>query len=548
MKTLLKLQFGNVYQRRAPGYTLQSRLYTNPCYFWDKELEEHASLGIEDALLEGYLLGRRPNALWLGLSQGAYRLTLTSFEPLRNHGPFTIQAAGQKLAEVRLNAGEVSQISCEVTVTGGVLKLEFIPRPAADFLLNALVVEGPEDATLRPVCASAPPVTLPSRAELQAKSQDDPRAALRRICDWLLAHRRSDGYLGDTDNNWYTASMPIRALLAGYDILGERAYLEACLMVLDTFVGEQLPNGAFCGVFRGKPTAALSSAEVEHIMEHARQPMSDIGSMVSALAIASHYAPSPHKERYLASVRHFCDHWALRFQEPSGAFTNGPWGKGWFTGIYSCATAIEAATFSLAYAISGQKHYMESAMRGIAFLLPDWQPSGRMIGRAPHWEVHNRQPFLLEPLHFGDQWYYDEGFITTARHCPDDALRTRIHEALRWRVYGEEGLLAALGNQVWWPIQDIWNNAKSIGMVQTLLYAQTHLGSSPTLDEAIAGMRRFLCTPEYARRLGIMADDRERPASVFGYQTWTGMDRQSAGFAGMTLAEMLKPGVLYLDT
>jgi hypothetical protein len=44
-----------------------------------------------------------------------------------------------------------------------------------------------------------------------------------------------------------------------------------------------------------------------------------------------------------------------------------------------------------------------------------------------------------------------------------------------------------------------------------------------------------------------MADDHERPASIYGYQTWTGMDRQAAGFAGMTLAEMLKPGVIYLD-
>jgi hypothetical protein len=60
-------------------------------------------------------------------------------------------------------------------------------------------------------------------------------------------------------------------------------------------------------------------------------------------------------------------------------------------------------------------------------------------------------------------------------------------------------------------------------------------------------MRRFLCTPEYARRLAIMADDRERPVDKYGYQTWTGMDRQSVGFAGMTLAEMIKPGVIYLD-
>ena len=36
--------------------------------------------------------------------------------------------------------------------------------------------------------------------------------------------------------------------------------------------------------------------------------------------------------------------------------------------------------------------------------------------------------------------------------------------------------------------------------------------------------------------------------NVNGFQTWSGMRMEATGFAGMTLAEMIKPGVLYLGS
>lgn len=503
---------------------------------------------MEDPLLEGYLRGARANELVIGLPDGAYRITLAAHDPAKAHGPFSVTADGTPLFEqVRTSPNAPWRGSADLRVRGGVLRLGFVPGPGADFIVNALEIQGPESAELRPVCASAPSVSVPSRAELPAAGEAEARQALRAVCDWLLEHRRGDGYLGDTDDNWYTASMPVRALLAGFDILGDTRYRDAALRVMDLFVGEQMPSGAFCGVYRGKPTAALSPAEVEHLAVHARQPMSDIGSVVCAVAVASRYADRARSAGYVDSLRKFCDGWAIRFQEPSGAFTDGPWGKDWLTTTYSCATAIEAAVFALAAAVTGDKAYARVAVKAIDYLLHDWREDGRMLGRAPHWEVHGRRPFVMETLYFGDLWYYDDGFITTARHCGDAAARARIEAGIGWRVFGEAGLLAALGGKAWWPIQDIWNNAKSVGMVQTLLYARAIGRREAELEGALASMRSFLCNPEYARRVGVMADDRERPVAKFGYQTWTGMDRQSAGFAGMTLAEMLKPGVLYLD-
>jgi hypothetical protein len=275
--------------------------------------------------------------------------------------------------------------------------------------------------------------------------------------------------------------------------------------------------------------------------------MSDIGSPVSALIIGSQYVSSVKRKCYLRAASRFCDNWASPFQMRSGGFTDGQW-HGFEGKIYSCATAIQAALHSLAYRVTGNVSYRRVAQRAIEFLLADWRSDGRMLGRGPHWYFRNGEPFVLEPLHFGDMWYYDEGFITTWHHAPLGEFRDRIHQALRNRVYGTAGLLRSLDGDVWWPLQDIWNNAKSIGIVQTLLFARQYGLSSPHLESALADLNRFLCTSTYTERLGIMSDDAERPAVLHGLLTWSGMTNEATGFAGMTLAESIKPGVLYLAT
>lgn len=548
MKTIASIQFGNGYLRRRAGWLLVSSAYSHPCCVWAGSVNDGAGMQVKDPVLEGYATHTQAATLLIGLPRGRYEFTIQTFDPGAGHGPFSVKANGDfVLGDIVTPAGKLRTCTFVCASNGRTVNLEFLPHLDGDFLVNSLVIRGPSGARLKPVFRTAPPAIMPGRHELSAPA-DEPRRALLRICNWLLANRRPDGFIGDIwcrgGFYWYTTSMPIRALLAGYDLLGKNDYLEACLRSLDVFVSEQLPNGAFMSVFRGTPTAKMGKAELSRIMKYDRLPLSDIGSVVTALAVACAYASGTRKRRYLESVRQFCDRWALRFQRKDGGFPDGQWPG--YTGVYSCATAIQASQFSLAAAVCSRPAYVEVARRAIEFLLPDWRADGRMIGRAPHWVVRNRKPFVMETLYFGDQWYYDEGFITTSLHASDAVFRARVEQALSKRVFGEHGLLKALGGAAWWKVQDIWNNAKSIGMVQTLLHVQRAGRSAPELDRALNGMRRILCTREYARRLGVMPEDAERPAGIHGLTTWSGMRMEATGFAGMTLAEMLKPGVLYL--
>lgn len=549
MRLVLALQFGNVYQRRQVGYTLLSRLYTHPGYVWLDPVKEGAGRNIRDARREGYVHGKDPATLCLGLPDGAYEVTLTAFTREAGRGPYAVAVNGRTLLpDVRLPAGRIVRHTFRARARDNRLALTFTPQSGREFLLNTIEVRGARAVTLRPVFRTAPPVTLPGRRTQHRGPTPDPARELKRICNWLLAHREASGYLGDTygpgGSYWYTVSMPVRALLAGHQLLGDRRYWDAATKVLDGFVGEQLPNGAWLATRRGRPTRALGRREVATIMATQRQPLSDIGSVVSALAVAAAAATGVRHQRYVEALRRFCDDWAPQFQRRDGGFSDGFWPP--YTAIYSCATAIEAAAFSLVHRVTGETHYRETARRAISFLLKDWRKDGRMLGRAPHWLVHNRRPFVLDRLHFGDQWYYDEGFITTWHHADDAAFRSRVFQALANRVHGRAGLLAALEGKPWWPVQDIWNNAKSLGMVQTLLFAAHHGDGDPHLASALSDQRRLIATPEFSRRLGVTVSDAGRPVRRHGIRCWAGMRMEATGFAGMTLAEMIRPGILYL--
>jgi len=545
-KRILAVQFGNTYQRRAAGYKLITLIYTDPRCVWIDGIFDGAHMNVDEALLEGFVRIPKPADLRIGLTPGTYQVTLTFYDPTKGHGPFSIVAGDSRvLSRCTTTAGEIVEKSFYCQAEGNSLTLRFIPEEGKDIVLNALVLTGQEDEKLLPVFKTAPPAKMPGRTELDSSLAHEPEAALREVCDWLLDHRRENGFLGDAwEGNapyWYTASMPVRALLAGYDILGDQKYLDAGLVIMDLFASEQTPNGAFPSVLRGRITSELTEAEIQHIYETERLPMSDVGSVVSALAIATKYAGPEHRKIYQDSLVLFCDKWASLFQKRDGSFTDGP-----NTGTYSCASAIEASAFSLASKATGETKFLQSAKRALRFLLPDWMEDGRMIGRAPHWPVRNRLPFVMETLYFGDQWYYDEGFITSAHYVEDPELKRDLLEALQHRVFGDCGLLRALGDGVWWPVQDVWNNAKSLGMVQTLLAMKSFDMSTPELEDALKLLQQVICTPEYSHRLGVMVDDSEHPADKFGSRSWGGMATEATGFAGMTIAEMIKPGVLYL--
>jgi hypothetical protein len=78
------------------------------------------------------------------------------------------------------------------------------------------------------------------------------------------------------------------------------------------------------------------------------------------------------------------------------------------------------------------------------------------------------------------------------------------------------------------------------------MYAERELDANGFLKRTLERMMKTLCIPEYSQSLGVMNEKNSCPDVLKRTHCWAGMTMEATGFAGMTLAENIKPGILYL--
>jgi len=549
-EVLYCFDFGGAFQDVAPGYTAVSRVYHSPRYLWIDNVREVERMDVDDPLRRDFVGGAK-GEFWIGLDNGRYQITVILGDPREAKGPFDIYLQEEKVqSDVLLAPGQTQQWSYPATVRNQKLVLRLQAAPEKEFAINGLIISGESGKAMRRLFKHAPPDDLPSVDEVLRKGSPCARTALRTICDWLLSHQLANGFLGDyepgrkgTHFYWYTSAYPIRALLAGYDILGEKKYLDIVFRIMDSLVKEQLPNGAWQQIFRNKPPARLSQQEFEDIYAHEWMNLADIGCIATALGMACQYAAEPRKSLYGAALQRFCDEWAVKWQQPSGGFSNAMESGVARTEEYSTATATEAAAFTALFIQTKDKKYLKVAEKAAHFMTDHWNQDGR-----PTWFNHagTKEGLVLpQPVHyFGEAFYYIDGLFMVYHHTEDQALKEKIGKVYGWNIHGDKGLLVHLGQNAWWPLQDAWNNSKTAGMPLAFLNYQ-RMVKDPAVDRFVSIAKRFLCTREFSQRLGIMVEDAEVPWGGHSLQTWAACCVSAPGFAGLSIAEMVRPGVIY---
>jgi hypothetical protein len=568
MKTVARLVFGNCEHYGKEGYYLTGRVYCSPRFLWINEPREVFRTGNEDTVLLSFVQEQH-GEFRIGLPAGDYRLKLTCYDSVEEHGPFSLAVAsvdarapigaGEQrvlLAGVVVPRGQIVVQDVDVRHSGGALALRFAAPIGKNFLLNALEVFGPEGAETQFLFPDAPTDILPTPEELMAQGRDDPQAALREVCEWLMAHRRSDGFLGDPEGSrrwWYTSAYPIRTLLCGSKIFAEESYRSAAQNILDLFVIEQMPEGGFPQSMQGRGELIHASGDVlNEIRAHTWMNLADIGSIVSSLAFACRYATGQRLERYQAAVRRYLDEWTVHFQQPSGGFTNGRLAGNDAKWIYSIATGTTALSYAFFGGATGESPYVSVAEKAAEFLVRDWHPDGRPYIWPFDWYFPG-YPFYMRTRDTGEQFYILDAIAGVASLTGNNAVRGHIVDALRKYLLGSKGLLATWNGGVWWPIQDAWHNSKSAAaplFMQYFLRNAAQFGVPAAEIEAVKAAhelaRRFLCTPAYSRKIGVMVDDPDLPWGGHSLMSWACCAVAATGFAGLALADMVEPGISYL--
>ena len=120
-------------------------------------------------------------------------------------------------------------------------------------------------------------------------------------------------------------------------------------------------------------------------------------------------------------------------------------------------------------------------------------------------------------------------------------------------LLGSQGLIATWQGNTWLPIQDAWHNSRRAAtplFMQYLPRRATPYGLPADelrrVQDVYQLARRFLCTPAYSRKIGVMVDDPDLAWGGHSLQSWACCAVAATGFVGLALADTVEPGISYL--
>jgi len=383
-----------------------------------------------------------------------------------------------------------------------------------------------------------------------------PREMLRTCCDWLMQQYIHPGMFrcmenGRQMNEWYMFFYPVRTLLLGDRLLNEPKYTETALTVVEAYLAEQLPNGAFTSNYRAQPTETLTKEQFEQILRAGKVNVADNGSNLLAVTQAAAQAQPHQRRRYLQAVQRWFDNWLAIWALPEGGYGNGIWGGHKINTPYTCAMATSAAALCAYAQASGDAHYARLASRSMAYQCSQWLEQEGVPVNMDCYPMP-RQTRLVD---YGHSFYLLEALCWTHKVTEDLSLKRLIEKRLTQWIFGREGLLSqwsgswfTFSTLYWIPkdgqlpssrqkgIRLGWELAKSNGILHAFLYYLRHVDDDSRLREVVDRGLGFLTTPAKARMSGVMSDPEE---------SYGAFAVQSTGFAGLSLAEAIEPDIVF---
>lgn len=382
-----------------------------------------------------------------------------------------------------------------------------------------------------------------------------PRDMLKTCCDWLLSQYREPGVFrcfewGQPIEEWYMFFYPVRTLLLGARLLDKSEYRVAAFKVVDTYLAEQLPNGAFTSNFR-RQGERLSQDQLEEIFRCGKVNVADVGSNVTAVIAAAAQAPPAQRQKYLDAVRRWLDQWLILWALPEGGYGNGFWEGHKLNAPYTCAISTAATALSAFARATGEDRYARLAARCMTFQCGKWcETDGVPINLDCY-----PTPWQARLTDYGHSFYLLEGMCWTHGVTRDPAVQKLIADRLTQWIFSPKGLLSQW-NGSWFHfamaeppvgsgqmpssrsmgIRPGWELAKSNGILHAFLYYLHHIDDEPQLRAAVQKGMGFLTCPTMARMSGVMSDPEESYGSFAV---------QSTGFAGLSLAEAITPDSVF---
>lgn len=362
------------------------------------------------------------------------------------------------------------------------------------------------------------------------KTRQELTQLLREICDWAIAVELRTGEIKIAEKrrtSIFINSNLARVLLAGYQICGEERYREEALAWFDRLVELQQVTLSAKGDTVGWWGDMAPDANIY---------LGDAGTSATGLAGAVRFASAPRRAAYLRALRRYANfvrHGCA--EDPQGKGRGGS--PGWVietgpnrgalgTGYYKGQLAV--APYTIATAVTGCGFF--SALYGLTRAPEDIriaEAAGKwlLLQRAPDGHI----PYTIENrIH--EEWpintlsYVSDGLIGLYRRTPSTAMQEEIAASINRSI---NWLITQQNNQGLWGKMRSEDQQRSQGAINLMVLYYSSISPEKMVLESIRRNYSFFLKPGNPAKFGLFE------LSI------------STGFAGLSIAEVLEPGITY---